>query len=111
MALVTPRHAPILAVQFRSMRLTEEQRNQIAEITRRHGAHSVRLFGSHARGEASDSSDLDLLVEMERGRSLLDLIDLQHALERELGMAVDVLTPKSLSPYLRESVERDAVEL
>jgi predicted nucleotidyltransferase len=54
---------------------------------------------------------LDLLVEMEAGRSLLDLIDLQHRLEDELGIPVDVLTPKSLSPYLRESVEKDAVPL
>jgi predicted nucleotidyltransferase len=93
------------------MRLTEKQRERIAEISRAHGARSVRVFGSHARGEASETSDLDLLVEMDRGRSLLDLIDLQHALEGELGMPVDVLTPSSLSPYLRESVEQDAVPL
>jgi predicted nucleotidyltransferase len=93
------------------MQLTGEIREKIAGISRDHGAHSVRLFGSYARGEAHEGSDLDLLVEMEQGRSLLDLIDLQHALERELGIAVDVLTPASLSPYLRESVEKDAVAL
>jgi predicted nucleotidyltransferase len=93
------------------MQLTDDQRERIAEISRRHGAHAVRLFGSRARGEASESSDVDLLVEMDEGRSLLDLIDLQRALEGELGIAVDVLTPKSLSPYLRKSVESEAVEL
>ena len=93
------------------MQLTNEQRERIAEISRQHGARSVRLFGSYARGQASEMSDLDLLVDMEGGRSLLDLIDLQHALEGELGMAVDIITPKSLSPYLRESIEKDAVAL
>lgn len=93
------------------MQLTEKQRERIAAISRQHGAHSVRVFGSRARGESSETSDLDLLVEMQEGRSLLDLIDLQHALEAELGMPVDVLTPKSLSPYLRESIEKDAVAL
>lgn len=93
------------------MQLTDEQRLRIAAISRQHGAHSVRLFGSHARGEATEGSDLDLLVQMEDGRSLLDLIDLQHALEADLGIAVDVLTPNSLSPYLREAVEKDAIAL
>jgi len=93
------------------MDLTEEQRVQITAITRQHGAHSVRVFGSRARGQSSETSDLDLLVEMENGRSLLDLIDLEHALEAALGVPVDVLTTKSLSPYLRESVEKDAVAL
>lgn len=93
------------------MKLTTETRERIAAISQQHGARSVRLFGSYARGEAAEGSDLDLLVEMQEGRSLLDLIDLQHALETELGIAVDVLTPKSLSPYLRESVEKDAVAL
>jgi uncharacterized protein len=93
------------------MRLTNEQRDRIAAISRQYGAHSVRLFGSHARGEATEGSDLDLLVEMEKGRSLLDLIDLQQSLEADLGIAVDVLTANSLSPYLRESVEKDAIAL
>ncbi len=96
---------------LRTMKLTQERRERIAAISRQHGARSVRLFGSYARGEAAEGSDLDLLVEMQQGRSLLDLIDLQHALESELGIDVDVLTPKSLSPYLRESVEKDAVFL
>lgn len=93
------------------MQLTNEQRDRIVAISRQHGAHSVRLFGSHARGEATEGSDVDLLVLMEEGRSLLDLIDLQYALEADLGLAVDVLTPNSLSPYLRESVEKDAISL
>ncbi len=93
------------------MQLTVRERARIAEISREHGATSVRVFGSRARDEASPASDLDLLVEMEAGRSLLDLIDLQHRLEDALGIPVDVLTAKSLSPYLRESVEKESVPL
>lgn len=110
-ALVAQKPKPRAELQSQTMLLTEETRQRIAAISRRHGASSVRLFGSYARGQASEASDLDLLVEMEEGRSLLDLIDLQDALERELGIDVDVLTPGSLSPYLREAVEKDSVAL
>lgn len=93
------------------MLLTHAQQQQILETASQHGARSVRVFGSRARGDATDASDLDLLVEMERGRSLLDLVELEQELEALLGMRVDVLTPGSLSPYIREAVERDAVVL
>lgn len=86
-------------------------RPRIREIARRHGATSVRLFGSFARGEASDTSDVDLLVDMEPGRSLVDLIALEHDLEALLGRDVDIATPQSLSSYIRESVEGEALDL
>jgi predicted nucleotidyltransferase len=89
----------------------EAQRPRIREIARRHGATSVRLFGSFARGEASATSDVDLLVDMEPGRSLVDLIALQHELEALLGRDVDIATTRSLSSYIRESVEGEALEL
>ena len=72
---------------------------------------SEAAFGSRARDEGSQTSDLDLLVEMERGRSLLDLIDMQRDIEEALGMKVDLLTPGSLSPYLRQAVEEAAIPL
>lgn len=93
------------------MQLSEEHRVRVLEIAQRHGAHSVRIFGSRARDEGSESSDLDLLVEMERGRSLLDLIDMQRDIEEALRMKVDLLTPGSLSPYLRQAVEESAIPL
>jgi uncharacterized protein len=86
-------------------------REVIYTIATRHGARTVRVFGSHARGTATEGSDLDLLVEMEQGRSLLDLIALERELEETLGMSVDLLTPGSISPYLRETIEREAVPL
>lgn len=80
----------------------------ILEITRRHGARGVRLFGSFLRGQQRPDSDLDLLVELEPGRDLFDLIDLKQELESKLRRRVDVLTEKGLSPYIRDEVLREA---
>jgi hypothetical protein len=67
------------------------------------------VFGSVVRGESSGPSDLDLLVDMSEGRSLLDLVALGADLEEALGVAVDVVTEKSLSLYLRDRVLAEAV--
>lgn len=81
----------------------------IREVAARHGASQVRVFGSFARGTQQNDSDLDLLVDLAPGRSLLDLIAIQQDLEDLLGRRVDVVTARSLSPYLRDSVLRDAI--
>ena len=91
--------------------LLEQERERIERIARRFGARNVRVFGSRARGDASPASDVDLLVEMEPGRSLLDLIGLEQELRGVLGVEIDVLTPDSISPYLRDQIEREAVPL
>jgi uncharacterized protein len=91
--------------------LIAEERERIARVAAKFGAANVRVFGSRARGEAVAGSDLDLLVELERGRSLLDLIALERELESLLGIGVDVLTPGSISPYLRDDIEREAIPL
>jgi predicted nucleotidyltransferase len=83
----------------------------INRIAAAYGARNVRVFGSVARGESSSSSDLDLLVDMSEGRSLFDLVALGADLEEALGVAVDVVTEKSLSPYLRDRVLAEAVSL
>jgi uncharacterized protein len=87
------------------------EREAINRIAAAHGARNVRVFGSVSRGESSDSSDLDLLVDMSEGRSLLDLVALGDDLEEALGVAVDVVTEKSLSPYLRDRILAEAVAL
>ncbi len=84
---------------------------EIARIAAVHGAGNVRVFGSVGRGEASAGSDLDLLVDMSEGRNLLDLIALSNDLEDALGIAVDVSTEGSLSPYMRERILDEAVAL
>ena len=69
------------------------------------------MFGSVARGEAGPASDIDLLVQMDRGRSLLDLIELGQELESVLNRKVDILTDEGLSPYLEQRIHAEAVPL
>jgi predicted nucleotidyltransferase len=92
-------------------KLMLEHRAEILAIANQHGARSLRIFGSVARGDARPDSDIDLLVELEPGRSLLDLIAIKQDLEDILGRRVDVLTEASLSPYLKQRVLQDAIPL
>ena len=85
-----------------------ERAEEIRQIARHHGAHRVRVFGSRARGEAGTSSDVDLLVDFEPGRDLLDLVALKQDLEQLLGCHVDVVEEEGLSPYLRRRVVGEA---
>ncbi|HWF61338.1 MAG TPA: nucleotidyltransferase family protein [Nitrospira sp.] len=87
------------------------KRNEILRLASQHGAHHIRVFGSLARGEAGPTSDIDLLVQMDKGRSLLDLIELTQELESVLQRKVDVLTDDGLSPYLKERIQAEAVPL
>ena len=89
--------------------LLEEKREDILRIASEHGAREVRLFGSVARGEADRESDIDFLVELETGRSLLDLGGLQLELESLLDRRVDVVTVRGLKARTRERMLREAV--
>jgi hypothetical protein len=93
--------------------LTElrSRRDEIIEVARARGASRVRVFGSVARGDATEASDIDFLVDLEPDRNLLDLggllMDLQDLLQRD----VDVVTERGLRPRVAEHVLADAVEL
>lgn len=87
------------------------RRREILGCAESHGARNVRVFGSAARREAAAGSDVDLLVEMESGRSLLDLVSLWQDLENLLGTQVDVLSDRGVSPHLRERILAEAVPL
>ena len=89
----------------------QERRAEILAIAAKHGAYNVRVFGSVARHEADSASDLDLLVEMEPERSLLDLGGLLMDLQDLLGCNVDVVTEKGLRGRIRERVLREATLL
>ncbi|MCX5672431.1 MAG: nucleotidyltransferase family protein [Planctomycetota bacterium] len=89
----------------------KEKREEILRIAARRGAYNVRIFGSVARGEADDASDLDVLVDMEGGRSLMDLGGLLMDLQDLLGCKVDVVTEPGLRERIRERVLKEAVPL
>ena len=88
-----------------------ELREQIVSVAAACGASNVRMFGSVARGEENDESDLDLLVMLEPGRSLLDLVRLEDRLEQLLGLPVDVVTESSLLEPIRSRALRDAIHV
>ena len=88
-----------------------EKREEILCIARRHGARSVRVFGSVARGEDDAQSDVDFLVELTPGRSLFDLGGIQFELETLPGRNVDVVTEHGLKPRIRDRVLRESVML
>ena len=91
--------------------LVKENRQQILALAAKYGARNVRVFGSVASGEADEHSDLDLLVEMEEGRSLFDLGGLVYDLRELLQCPVDVVTEKGLKERIRPRVLKDAVPL
>lgn len=91
--------------------LLKEKREEIMRIAAKHGARNIRVFGSVARGEAGPESDLDLLVDMEPGRSLLDMGGLLMDLQDLLGCRVDVVTEKGLRQRIRARVLKEAVPL
>jgi predicted nucleotidyltransferase len=93
------------------LRRLRARRQQILGYAADHGARNVRVFGSTARGESGTTSDVDLLVEMEPGRSLIDLVGLWQDLEDLLGTRVDVLSDGGVSPHLRERIYAEAVQL
>jgi uncharacterized protein len=91
--------------------LLKAYRNDILRLAERHGARNVRVFGSVARGDARPESDVDLLIDLEEGRSLLDHAQLQVDLELLLNRKVDVVSARGLRPRIRDRVLRDAVPL
>jgi predicted nucleotidyltransferase len=91
--------------------ILQTKREDILHTAYRHGAYNVRVFGSVVRGEADSESDIDLLVDMEPGRSLLDLSGLLIDLEDMLGCNVDVVTERGLRGRIRERVLKEAVAL
>jgi len=77
-----------------------DRREEILKVAASHGATDVRLFGSRARGEAGGASDVDLLVRLAPGHTLLDLVAIKQDLKDLLGCPVDVVTEEAIIPYI-----------
>ncbi len=92
-------------------KLLESNRDEILRIAKAHGARNLRIFGSVARGEATEASDVDFLVEFDPGTSLLQHAAMVVELEELLGVSVDVAPEKSLKERIRSRVLREAVPL
>ena len=91
--------------------LRQTRRDEILGAAAAFGAHNVRVFGSVVRGDSKERSDIDFLVDLETGRSLMDLGGLLMTLRELLGQRVDVATEQMLRPHLRERVLAEAVPL
>ena len=95
------------------MKLQElkQKRAEIISIAERNGGRKVRVFGSLARGDSGVASDVDFLIELEPGRSLLNILAIKQDLEDLLQRNVDVVTESAVSPYIKDDVIREAVSL
>jgi predicted nucleotidyltransferase len=89
-------------------KLLSSRKDEILKLARKNGAYDVRVFGSVARGEARPDSDIDFLVKLEAGRSLLDLARFLRELRALLGQPVDVVTEAGLRPRIRPQVLKEA---
>ena len=86
-------------------------RREILDAAARHGARNVRVFGSVARGDDDEGSDVDVLIDVEPCRTLLDVIAFEQDLQQLLGRKVEVLTDGGLSPYLQQRILAEAASL
>jgi len=80
---------------------------KIAQILKDRGARKIAVFGSYVRGEEKPESDIDIIVEFSGRKSLLELVRIERELSEVLGIKVDLLTEKSISPYLIDTIRRE----
>lgn len=91
--------------------LIHHKKKQIIEIASEYGVKSIKIFGSVARGEEDQNSDIDFLVDFEDGRTLFDLIALKNELEKLLNKSVDIVTEESIHHTIRENIIREVAEI
>jgi uncharacterized protein len=87
------------------------RREEIVRLGERYGIRNIRVFGSVARGEATADSDLDLLVDVDRGHGYFDMAGFALGVEEELGVLTQIATPRGLKERIRERVLREAIAL
>ncbi len=91
------------------VRDTDELIDKLVKLLKKHGVKKIVIFGSYVRGEARPDSDIDVIVEFKNRKSLLDLVGIEQELEDELGIRVDLLTEKSISPYLIDNIRKESI--
>ncbi len=91
--------------------ISPNQKNQIIYITSKFHPKLIGVFGSYARGENNQNSDVDILIDFEQDLNLLDLIGLEQELTEVLKIKVDLITLRSLNPALKKYIEKDLVLL
>ncbi|MFA4910278.1 MAG: nucleotidyltransferase family protein [Desulfobacteria bacterium] len=80
---------------------------KIARLLKNQGARKIAVFGSYVRGEEKPGSDIDIIVEFSERKSLLELVRIERELYEVLGIKVDLLTEKSISPYLIDTIRKE----
>jgi len=88
--------------------LTKEIEERVISFLKECGVNKISIFGSYVRGEATPESDLDIIVEFDEGISLLDIVGFELDLSEQLGIKVELLTEKSISPYIIDDVLAEA---
>ena len=91
--------------------ITPQQENIIKSVTQRVKPTLVGVFGSYARGEENEKSDLDILIDFDMKVNLLDLIGIEQELSELLGIKVDLITLRSVNTYLKQHIEADLIRL
>jgi predicted nucleotidyltransferase len=87
--------------------MNKSDQDKIVDICRQNDISMVGIFGSTARGEATESSDIDLIVKLSKPESLLSLVRLEGNLSEALGKKVDLLTEGAISPYLKDRILKE----
>ena len=85
--------------------------DKVLPVLKEAGVTKSSLFGSYVRGDYRKDSDVDILVELPKGNSLLDLVRLEKKLENALGKKVDLLTYNSVHPLLKDHISRDQLQI
>ena len=93
------------------MEFLKNKKPEILQIAKKYGASNIKVFGSFAKGEITPDSDIDFLMDIEKGHSLFHRIQLMQELEDLLGRKVDIAKPENLHECIREQVLREAIEL
>ncbi|MHA1489274.1 MAG: nucleotidyltransferase family protein [Promethearchaeota archaeon] len=91
------------------MELPEEILKKVIKILKKHCAKKILLFGSYVRGEATPTSDLDIIVEFEASKGLITFIGIENELSDSIGVKVDLLTENAISPYLIGKIKKEAI--